>query len=435
MKKLRKLIFWCHLTAGVIAGTVILIMSITGVLLAFEPQVVRFAERGMQTVEQPQGAVQRLGTQALFAKARAARPDIKPTAFTVQSDPTAAAAFTLGRDGVLYMNPYTGEVTGDGAKRTRVFFRFVEDWHRWLGVGGENRAVGRAVTGACNAAFLILAMTGVYLWWPKSWTWRNLKPVILFKRGLKARARDFNWHNVTGFWSSLVLILITATGIVMSYQWANNLLYTLTGSQPPAQQGQANSGVPAGSPRGEQGARTASNQTAARDGEPNKESQRGQGEAQRQGAQPAGIPGNLDQLWSRAEQQVPGWQAITLRLQPRPDSPLTFSIREGNSWLEAASSQLTLNPTTAEVVKWEPYAASSLGRKARTWARFLHTGEAGRLPGQIIAGLASLGGSFLVWTGLSLAWRRFSAWRARRVKGSSLVTQPDEELLSESSGD
>jgi hypothetical protein len=34
--------------------------------------------------------------------------------------------------------------------------------------------------------------------------------------------------------------------------------------------------------------------------------------------------------------------------------------------------------------------------------------------GQTIAGLASAGAVVLVWTGISLALRRFSAWRSRR---------------------
>jgi uncharacterized iron-regulated membrane protein len=39
VKQIRKIIFWCHLTAGVFAGVIILIMSVTGVLLAYERQI------------------------------------------------------------------------------------------------------------------------------------------------------------------------------------------------------------------------------------------------------------------------------------------------------------------------------------------------------------------------------------------------------------
>jgi uncharacterized iron-regulated membrane protein len=34
-------VFWCHLVAGVAAGIVILIMSVTGVLLTYEQQIMR----------------------------------------------------------------------------------------------------------------------------------------------------------------------------------------------------------------------------------------------------------------------------------------------------------------------------------------------------------------------------------------------------------
>jgi uncharacterized iron-regulated membrane protein len=382
MKKLRRIIFWGHLIAGVTAGVIILVMSVTGVLLAFEHQIIDFAEREMKTVA-PTGNA-RLGIDAMLSKVSEARPDMKPTGLTLRSESTAAATIAFGRDGIQYLDPYTGATLGYGALRTRAFFRIVEDWHRWLGSGGENRAIGRAITGAGNTVFLILAISGTYLWWPKKWSWRKVRPVIFFQKGLKERARNFNWHNTAGFWSSLVLIVITATGMVLSYQWANNLLYRLAGSQPPPQQ----------------------------------QAQANRGRAEERAVKPID---NLDQLWTRAEQQAPGWQSISLRLPLQPNAPVAFTIREGKAWLTSASSQLTLHPASAEVMKWEPYASSSPGRKARTWARFLHTGEAGGLPGQVLAGLASLGGSLLVWTGLALAWRRLRQW----VKGRySRVNEP-----------
>ena len=234
------------------------------------------------------------------------------------------------------------------------------------------------ITGACNLAFLVLAISGVYLWWPRKWSWRKIRPVIFFQRNLSSRARNFNWHNTIGFWSSLLLIIITATGAVISYQWANNLLYRMTGSPIPAQQGAANRPASPGP------------------------------------ALLAGSPDSLDGLWSRAEQQASGWQSITLRLPLREKAPVVFSIREGKALLKQASSELALQPGSGDIVRWEPYASVNAGRKARSWARFLHTGEAFGLAGQTVAGLASLGGSFLVWTGLSLALRRFRLWARRR---------------------
>lgn len=41
----RAVIFWPHLAAGVLAGSVILIMSVTGVLLTYEKQMLTWVDR------------------------------------------------------------------------------------------------------------------------------------------------------------------------------------------------------------------------------------------------------------------------------------------------------------------------------------------------------------------------------------------------------
>jgi uncharacterized iron-regulated membrane protein len=73
-------------------------------------------------------------------------------------------------------------------------------------------------------------------------------------------------------------------------------------------------------------------------------------------------------------------------------------------------------------VKWETFADLEAGRQWRSWVRFVHTGEYYGVAGQTVAGLASLGGAFLVWTGIALSLRRFTAWRERRSK-PALVQQ------------
>jgi uncharacterized iron-regulated membrane protein len=60
---------------------------------------------------------------------------------TVRADPTASAVVQLGRDGALFVDPYTGAVLG-GRSRVHDALHVVEDWHRWLG----SREVGRPIT-------------------------------------------------------------------------------------------------------------------------------------------------------------------------------------------------------------------------------------------------------------------------------------------------
>lgn len=390
MKSFRKVIFWLHLVAGAIAGIVILIMSVTGALLAFQPQIERFIEREARYMQTPVNA-ERLDANMLLSRVLATKPEIKPTNLTVQSDPNAAAALALGREGTVYVNPYTGEITGENSKSSRAFFQFVTDWHRWLALSGENRAIGKAITGACNLAFLVLAITGIYLWFPRRWSWKNVKAVGTFRFDQKGKARDFNWHNVTGIWTSLVLIILTATAAVISYQWASNLVYYATGNTPPQQQGP-----------------------------PQQQQTQGQ-----QNNAPFVVPENLSALFVRAEQQSEGWKSIALRF-PLNENAI-FTIDEGKYWNVFGRSTLTLNAKTAEPLKWESYGEQNAGRQLRSWMRFTHTGESFGIIGQIIAFLGCLSGSLLVYTGLSLALRRFRGWLAKRASNSTAVTATENE--------
>ncbi len=116
---------------------------------------------------------------------------------------------------------------------------------------------------------------------------------------------------------------------------------------------------------------------------------------------------------------------MILRLPPRPGGPVAISMSDREHWNSYARSTLTLDGRTGADVRWEPYAATSLGQKARGWLRFAHTGELGGLTGEALAGVASAGGGFLVWTGVALALRRLSAWRARRRAASTVrETEP-----------
>jgi uncharacterized iron-regulated membrane protein len=424
--KLRTILFWTHLTAGLVAGIVILIMSVTGTLLTFQQSVLKRVERSQRFVEPPATAA-RLDVDTLLARVRQAVPDAEPTTVTLDSDPRVSASVALGQRGTIFVNPYTGDVLGSGSARARAFYRSVTSWHRYLSVEGEHRATARAITGACNAAFLVLAITGFYLWWPRQWTWRHVSAVTLFRSGLKGKARDFNWHNVVGFWCAPFLVVLTASGMVISYTWASNLVYTVTGSPRPAAAA-GRGGGPAGE-RGEAGGRGGGRGGANRGesgrGDAGRGEQADRGRAPRTADADVGPRATIESLVARAERQVPAWRTMIIRLPPRPGGPVAFSLSDREYWNSYARSTLTLDGRTGADVRWEPYAAGSRGQKVRGWLRFAHTGELGGLAGEALAGAASAGGAFLVYTGVALALRRLAAWRARRRVASTIRETQD----------
>jgi len=380
MKTFRTVVFWLHLISGLAAGIVIFIMCVTGALLAFERQTIEWSERDSRYVSL--SSAPKLGAAEVLAKVIEARPDATPASIAIKNEPGAAWEISLGRDGVVFADPRTGAITGESNKTVRNVMSKLRDWHRYVALSGDQRAAGKAITGAGNLLFLFLAISGIYIWFPRNLVWKAVKPVIWFRGGQRGKARNFNWHNTIGFWTSLFLIIFTLTATVISYQWASNLLYTLTGNEPPTQQG-------------------------------------GQGQQQQQ-SEAFTIPATLNAAWSRSEQQSPTWKSISLRLPANESS--VFTIDEGVYWNIFGRSTLTVDTATTEVKKWDPYGERNAAVQLRSWFRFTHTGETGGIPGQIIGFIACVGGAFLVWTGFSLAFRRFGNWLKRRRIGAEAIS-------------
>lgn len=438
MKTFRQIFFWAHLVAGLTAGLAIFIMCFTGAAIAFESEIVAWTERDVRRVTPPAPDATRLPLEELQKRVREFNPELRPAGIAISPDPTAAVAFTLGRDGALYVNPYTGEVKQPALpNKAHDFMHMMEDWHRVLAMGGDNRATGKAINGACNLAFCFLALSGLYLWWPRSWSWRGFKAIAFFNFKFKGRARDFNWHNSIGLWCAPILVVLTLTAVPISYRWGGNLIYKLAGEEPPPQTGPG-AGGPGGSaapavevPRPPGGTRPLGYEAllaSVRKAAPNAElitfrtgagfgarGQRGAGGA----AAPQGQPGAQARPDGERRSQGEARPAANASAsagsetrreggeQRRGASAVTVAVKRPGSWPRTATTTFTLNPYTGDILKTEGYADLSTARQIRSWTRFLHTGQALGWGGQFVAGLACLGGCFLVYTGFALSWRRF----------------------------
>ncbi len=384
MKSFRTVLFWMHLACGAAAGLVILVMSVTGVALMYEKQVVEWGDRRAWTA--PSSAGQPLSPETLLALVVSARPEAAPTGITLRADAAAPATVMLEGNQSLLVDPYSGRIIGEPPSQPRRFFRLMTTWHRYLALEGASRATGRALTGAANLIFLFIVLSGMYLWVPRVWRAIQFKNVLWFRSGLAAKARDFNWHNVIGIWSAVPLAIIVLGALPISYPWANRLAYRIVGDTAPAPQ----QGGPAQARGGERG-----------DREP----------------MPM-VTSGLDAAWSAAQSGHPQWRTMTTRLSPSAKGPVVITVDDGYGGQPQLRATVSVDRATAQVTKTETFNDLSAGRQFRSWLRFAHTGEFYGLIGQTIAGLASAGGAVLVYTGLALAVRRLAAWVRRRSQSS-----------------
>ena len=190
------------------------------------------------------------------------------------------------------------------------------------------------------------------LWWPRQLTLRKVGSRDLVHAAASAgQARDFNWHNAIGFWCAPVIIVLTTTGMVISYTWASNLVYTLTGSPLPAASagrggGAAPSGEAAGRGRGGRGA-APTGRGAANDR--TRDPQPGQGVPAAETTPARSI--GLSAMMAQAERHLPTWRTTIIRLPAQPGGPVTLSISDRNYWNSFARSTLTIDASSGAEIK------------------------------------------------------------------------------------
>ena len=372
---IRKIFFRLHLSVALAAGLFIVTMAVTGAVLACEDAVMSLAER-RRSVAVPEDA-QRLSPDEIVRAAVAwgERADAPFTATSIEyrSGPGAAVQVHAGRDRRVFVDPYAGQVLGEGFPLLEGFFEGVRGWHRWLGASGGEVRQGRAVTGAANVAFLFLLLTGPLLWLPRRITRRNLVENLVFRRGVRGPARKLNWHYVVGIWSFVPLVVISLTGVVMSYPGVGDRVYPVVG---------AGMGGGGGERAGE-----------------------GWG-----GGEGRGLAGAL----AAARAEVPGWRSIVLTV-PRPDhAQVRVEAWTGRSGQPQTATVLTVDRQSGAVVAVESFRDETPGHRGREFLRYAHTGEYWGLAGQALAGFFALAVVILAWTGFTVALTMYRLRRGQR---------------------
>ncbi|MDQ8196531.1 PepSY-associated TM helix domain-containing protein [Pelagicoccus enzymogenes] len=427
----RKIIFWIHLAFGIVSGLIIGALCATGAALAFEHEVIAWAERDITRIAPPQPDSQPLEIDELLSRAKEQlAPEVATSlsAIVAQKDPNTVWKIQLGRRDFRYLNPYTGELFESPATGTRQFFRTMFAWHRWLTTSQEHRSTGKAITGIANLSFIGLGLTGLYLWFPKVWKWRIFRSVLLLKTSAKGKARDFNWHNVFGFWALIPILIMAITGTVFSYGWARDLATDLLGpsrSRAPVEQTSETDAPQRGRPLSlesryqiaqswnqnwESITLPASSSRQGRGGERQGGAAGGQGRRGGQGAGEGGHShggGGGHSHGSVEGQNRGGGGGGGNRGGGGGASGQTISIDLAGDWFPLSPSRILIDPRSGAILGEDRSSEWPFAAKLRSSIKAIHTGEAGLLPGKIIAFLGCLAGVLLVYTGFALSYRRF----------------------------
>lgn len=347
---MRKVIFWVHLVSGLLTGIVIAIMSVTGIAIAFEHEILGFIDHKVSKITHTTDVGEPLRIEDMLSKVRAEKQEFQPVYFEYSNNIRDAVKIQNGKRQTLYVNPYTGEIKEPLSTSAHHVLHTLEEWHRYVGMSGKNRNFGKLITGVSNLVFLLLCLTGFYLWFPKKWIWRLFKGNTLLNKKARGKARDLNWHNVFGIWSLPVLIILAATAVVFSFGWAHDLVFILSGDKPPKHRDFRMMMV------------TPPEMKTPEDG-----------------VKPL-LYGNI---LEHVAKEFPDWKSIGIRLPQQIPYQEAYAPMSVNVFLPALFSTMGFIPVyvdsfTGEILQETKWKDRSAGIRARVWARFLHTGEAFR---------------------------------------------------------
>lgn len=369
---MRKLFAKIHLWLSIPFGIIIAIVCLTGAILVFETEIQEVCHPSRYFVKEVKGDP--LTPAALLSSARQQLPDsIQINGIRVSQDPKRTWQVVLpGKKAAAFINPYTAEITGidDG----QGFFMQMMRLHRWL-LDSYKRdgsfSLGKAVVGYATLVMAIILISGVVIWYP-----RNKKAL---KNRLKIKTKSgwyrffYDLHVSGGFYATLLLLVLTLTGLTWSFGWYRDAFYTVFGVE--TTQPQAHTPAPSDSK--------------------GKSKERGKG-----GHSPEREKSN------RTEADYTQWATVLADLQSRYPKYNSITIQDGSATVSATqygntrgSDRYTFDPANGKITDVQLYKDLPKSGKIRGWVYSVHVGSWGGMTTRILSCLVSFLGAVFALTG------------------------------------
>lgn len=222
----KKLVGKIHLFLGLASGIIVFIISVTGCLYAFQEEIQNETEEfrfvtPQKTAMLPPSKLQEIATKTLPTRNLHAimygTPDQSVQAIFYHFEPYHYF--------LVYLDPYTGKVL-HVKDMSKDFFRWVLDGHYYLWLPPT---VGQPIVASATLVFFILLISGIILWWPKNKS--AAKQRFSIKWNAQWRRKNYDLHNVLGFYASWVVVVLVITGLVWGFQWFSKGVYAGIGGK------------------------------------------------------------------------------------------------------------------------------------------------------------------------------------------------------------
>lgn len=128
---------------------------------------------------------------------------------------------------VVYVNQYNGDILRIYNEKYDIF-PILKSIHWSLLLKAD---WGKYVVGIPVVLFIIMLITGIILWWPKNKAARKGRFRFNWKNFTTWKRKNYDLHNILGFYASFIALILSLTGIYFSFPWVKNAFnFTLSGS-------------------------------------------------------------------------------------------------------------------------------------------------------------------------------------------------------------
>jgi len=219
--RFSKINAWLHLWLGLASGIIVFIMGITGCLLVFELEIKELTSPYLHVEAQSPDKL--LPPSKIYAAVHKALPN-KEIHGVWYNGLDKSIKVDIESDSLIYVNPYNGKITG--MVHHEDFFHFMDEGHRnlWL-----EREIGSQITAWATVIFFFLLISGLILWFPKKWNKTTRNASFKIKWDAKFKRLNYDLHNVMGFYTLILAMLIAFTGLLMSFHWLRESTYWIAG--------------------------------------------------------------------------------------------------------------------------------------------------------------------------------------------------------------
>jgi uncharacterized iron-regulated membrane protein len=202
---LRRAIFQLHMWSGIGVGLYVLVVSVTGSVVVYRNELYTAATRDPIIVTESGRPLSDGELKAVVARVY---PGFAISAINRAENPNQAVNVSLdGPDAHKnrLFNPYTGEDLGDSVPLGIRLVSWLLELHDDL-LGGNT---GRSINGLGGFMVIILALTGIVVWWPGIKAWRRS---MVVHRNVGWRRFTWDLHSMIGFWTFAFVLLFGLSG-------------------------------------------------------------------------------------------------------------------------------------------------------------------------------------------------------------------------------